>query len=539
MNRAGWLFLACVVVSASVGADVVHFKDGDTKEGKVVAREKGVVVLEVTAGSLSANLRIPEQDILRVEEKPAPLEAFRQKEAAIRKDDPQAYYQLGLWAEENHLADQAKAAFEEALRLNPKDDRAARKLDFVQVGGQWLSKDSALSLLEDKYKNREFQFVYGTVAVLKDTPDEALWLEPGVVRTRVMTLYARTCERLSKWTEAEQAWKRARRFAANTTDEAMAAARIQILEKHPDGRFSCREEDIPASMVKFDAEAAEQVKKRRGESLADESVMTLAAKMYAFKMLDEARRLAEQALARDDDKAWQDAAADARTADQVLAGVAKDVRLTVLQARLQYRQGVLERLSKKLDEKVPGRLPARFDGTLQQAQECLDESRKLAAEYAKTIDYLSGLEDHLPQVIANFKELLAQERRRGDWLEGQVEYLRIKDYCLRQEFSYMKEMNSAAAYDPRRQTYPRGPGDAYFADGGQQWRQHASASVSHARKAYSILENMLQQYEKKPDLFSEEIAKTRQRLLESDALAKGVTALGDRRGATAQGWYPW
>ncbi|MEW6359977.1 MAG: tetratricopeptide repeat protein [Planctomycetota bacterium] len=533
-----WLWL-CIVTAVSCGAacaDVVHLKNGDTREGKVVAREGGMVVLQVSSGSLKANLRIPEADVDRVEEKLTPAEAYAERAAQTKTDDPEALYALGVWAEENHLPDKATEAFEQVLKLNPNHAGAANKLDYVRIDGKWMSKSDALTLLEARYKQGEFQPIYDLLSPLKDIPNESI---QGDRRDRALMLYARTCERLSKWDEALQAWRRVRQAAQDRTDQAVATARVAVLEKYPNGQFLC--DSIPDPMRQFDPKGAADLEQRKGGALSDEATMDLATKVQAFATLDAAKKQMDQALDKGEEqyKAWHETVGKVTTADHVLAGVAKDVRVKVLENGLAYHEGVLKNASAQLDQKAPKGGQARFQGSVQDAEKCLADSKGLVDDYSRTIDYLAGVEGQLPQVVERLRVGLGQERERLRWLQEQIGGLEIQERCATWEYDYQRAMNSANACDPRRQEYPVERTDGYFGDGGKSWRKHASACVQYAKKAHSILEKMMRDYQREPGLFSAEIAKTQQRLVECDGFMKGVAAIGDRKGVTLEGYYPW
>jgi tetratricopeptide (TPR) repeat protein len=515
-----------VLLSVSVAhADVIYLKDGSRKEGKVVGNENGVVVLEVEIGKLKANLRYPEDEIERIEKMSPPAQAFEEKLAAIQADDLDAYYKLGLWAEERNLADQAKRAFEKAMRAGEGSRAAAARLGYVKLDSEWLPQADALRRLQETYDQGQFDAVYTRLSPLKDIPKEAV--QHGL-REDVFMLYAKSCERMGKWDEASKAW---RLFAAanprSKTNAAVAAVRIAILQEHPDGQYPCDKKDFPEIVLKNDPSVVPLLEQGGVKSLSDEAVMNLALKAKAGVLLEEARKYADQVVDYSDAsiKAWRLALQKAATASRMLAGTAKDMRLEIIKRGFAFHDKQLQGAAQELEQNAKA---APQDPDV--AQDCLEKEKKVLESYEDCVEFLKGVETDLPEEYAKAQEGAARETQRVKKSEEQVEVLKIRKRTADLDAKAVDALSKAQAADPRRQQYLTNTNTGEFQDGGKEWRARTSACIRLANKAYACLADMLVEYTKRPESFAADIERTKGRMNECDALRMQVAAIANRKG---------
>ena len=123
--RLAALFAALACLALPVAGDVVHFKNGGSIEGQIVATPTGVIV-RVPSGDIA----IPSDTIARIEKKESLLEQYQQRAAAIKDPDPEAHYQLGVWAYMGGLKLQAQGEFRKAIALNPNHVGARQALGY-------------------------------------------------------------------------------------------------------------------------------------------------------------------------------------------------------------------------------------------------------------------------------------------------------------------------------------------------------------------------------------------------------------------------
>lgn len=134
---AATLALACLATLAL--GDVVYLKNGGSIEGQVVPTEGGII-LKLPAGEV----RINDQAIDRIEQKPTALDDYQQRLANLKADDAEAQYQLGLWARANGMKLQARGHFEKTIALDPNHAGARQALGYRLVDGKWLNEDEEM-----------------------------------------------------------------------------------------------------------------------------------------------------------------------------------------------------------------------------------------------------------------------------------------------------------------------------------------------------------------------------------------------------------
>ena len=120
-------------------ADVVHLKNGGSLEGSVSRTPDGVVV-KLPVGEV----RISNDAIERIEPKVTAFEQYQQRAAAVREDDPEAHYRLGLWAQQAGLKGPAREEFRKTVALKPDHALAHQALGHRLVDGRWLTREDEM-----------------------------------------------------------------------------------------------------------------------------------------------------------------------------------------------------------------------------------------------------------------------------------------------------------------------------------------------------------------------------------------------------------
>jgi len=133
------LAIAVAFLTTTASADVVHFKNGGSIEGQVVPGEGGVIV-KLPAGEV----RISTEAIARIEKKPTSLDKYQQRADKVKKDDAEAHFKLGLWAQSVGLKAQAKTHLTQAIALKPAHAGAHKALGHRLVKGKWVSEDEQM-----------------------------------------------------------------------------------------------------------------------------------------------------------------------------------------------------------------------------------------------------------------------------------------------------------------------------------------------------------------------------------------------------------
>jgi hypothetical protein len=139
MNRRLLIVVVAVCLAVPALADVVHLKSGGTLEGQVTRTPDGVVV-KLPAGEV----RISNDAIARIEKKPAVLDEFQKRAAALKRGDVAAHFALAQWAQNKRLKTQARDLFQRVIALDPNHAQARHALGYRLVGGQWLTEEQQM-----------------------------------------------------------------------------------------------------------------------------------------------------------------------------------------------------------------------------------------------------------------------------------------------------------------------------------------------------------------------------------------------------------
>lgn len=125
---AVWTFpIAIILASATVHADILTLKDGTTYEGRVVERSNEQIIFEVKGVGMSSVLKLDVREVVSiVSSPPEPAQLaqnFRQKlAAAVEANTAAAFAEVGQWAQDNKLYENAVSAYTQARQLAPDQD---------------------------------------------------------------------------------------------------------------------------------------------------------------------------------------------------------------------------------------------------------------------------------------------------------------------------------------------------------------------------------------------------------------------------------
>ena len=143
------LMLALAFGLPAAWADVIHFRDGTVREGKVVRQTEQTVEVEFTTPAGSLKVVYPAGKIARIEMKKTAHEVltedYRNRLAALDVQDSAAWAELAQWCSgHNMLQRQARDAYEMALERDPDHPGARKALGYVQFRGVWMTQTEAM-----------------------------------------------------------------------------------------------------------------------------------------------------------------------------------------------------------------------------------------------------------------------------------------------------------------------------------------------------------------------------------------------------------
>jgi hypothetical protein len=132
MRRALLSLALFAALGGSARADVIHFANGRTVEGRVVERSATTLTIEVGGGQLT----LPVDQVARVEARRAPQDDLADRTRKTDMGDPDAVTRLAEWAASRGLGDTARQleAHAEGVRLE-RQVEAARASN---TAGAWL-----------------------------------------------------------------------------------------------------------------------------------------------------------------------------------------------------------------------------------------------------------------------------------------------------------------------------------------------------------------------------------------------------------------
>jgi hypothetical protein len=140
MNRHLLTLLMAAGLAVSAAGDVVHLRNGNTLEGQVEKTDDGVIV-NLPAGQV----RITNDAIDRIEEKPSVIEQFKERAADLEPDDAEGHFALAQWAGRNHLKEEAEALYRQVIGIDPNHAGAREALGHRLVDGKWMTEAQAMA----------------------------------------------------------------------------------------------------------------------------------------------------------------------------------------------------------------------------------------------------------------------------------------------------------------------------------------------------------------------------------------------------------
>ncbi len=146
-TRPGWIagMAVILVCHAQARSDDILLRGGGEIQGKVIADPRMPDTVQVLLMKGRNPFTFQKKQILQVIPKPGPLDTYLARKQSLAPT-AESEFALGVWCEQNQLADLAKVHFEAALARDRGFEPAHKKLGHVQHGSQWLSPDELRQL---------------------------------------------------------------------------------------------------------------------------------------------------------------------------------------------------------------------------------------------------------------------------------------------------------------------------------------------------------------------------------------------------------
>lgn len=151
-------FLLALVLARPAAAEVLHFHDGKTMEGKILAETAEEVTIRTNSG---IEVAVSVDRIASIERTPAPEDVHAARWTALEEKPgatAEEYYQLGTWALEFFNEKAAKADWRRAVEIDPDHVLARQALKHKPYKGRWFETEAALEEFVAREKaEEEFQ----------------------------------------------------------------------------------------------------------------------------------------------------------------------------------------------------------------------------------------------------------------------------------------------------------------------------------------------------------------------------------------------
>ncbi len=125
--------------------DTIYLKNGRKFEGKLVEETAGAYRFKIKG---LGEQTFKKSDVLKIEKGETIFDQYETKRKALKKNDAQGHYDLGMWCRENGLKKQAVKAFKSAVAADENHAGAQQELGFVKYEGKWMPRKEMEVILE-------------------------------------------------------------------------------------------------------------------------------------------------------------------------------------------------------------------------------------------------------------------------------------------------------------------------------------------------------------------------------------------------------
>jgi hypothetical protein len=131
------LAVAVMLLAETASADIIHYKDGRTVEGRILERTATHITVDTEFGKLKIAL----SKVERIEEKITPAEELAALRANIPEGDAAALFELAVWARDASLDRDYRRLLLEVIELAPGHTLANEALGRVKIDGLWMAPE--------------------------------------------------------------------------------------------------------------------------------------------------------------------------------------------------------------------------------------------------------------------------------------------------------------------------------------------------------------------------------------------------------------
>lgn len=138
-------------------ADIIKLKNGNSLEGKIISEANNEYKINIGKGTRVLILTVSQNDVEKIIRKSSTsneriLKEYNEKLARVDENDPESWYQFGLWCKKKKVLEpESYDAFEKALALNPAHSGALAEIPREEI--QPAEKADGIEELLRRIKN--------------------------------------------------------------------------------------------------------------------------------------------------------------------------------------------------------------------------------------------------------------------------------------------------------------------------------------------------------------------------------------------------
>lgn len=120
-------------------ADIIKLKNGNSLEGKIISEANSEYKINIGKGTRVLILTVSQNDVEKIIRKSSTsnekiLREYEEKLAKVDENDPESWYQFGLWCKKKKVLEpESYDAFEKALALDPTHSGALAKIPKEEI----------------------------------------------------------------------------------------------------------------------------------------------------------------------------------------------------------------------------------------------------------------------------------------------------------------------------------------------------------------------------------------------------------------------
>ena len=191
MRRVLGLMSIVLMLAAAASADIVHLKNGETREGRIIERSDDAIVLEIRAGSAVARVTLRTDDIDRIEKKKTETELveaeYRKRLRKLDGGDADAVVTFAKWCVGRKMFDRAEKLLNDlAAAGDAQFIRGKLALAEIDVDrGRYRTATEHLKAITDKHpENNEAAALLAKVTAAEERSLEMLLVDAKTLYDR-------------------------------------------------------------------------------------------------------------------------------------------------------------------------------------------------------------------------------------------------------------------------------------------------------------------------------------------------------------------